>query len=94
MVYTGDYFGLRGLIKGHVQGVGFRYHTRLQAKRLGICGWVRNLPDGSVEVCMYGTEKQLNAMKSWLECGPEHAIVNEVLFTEVAPENFSYFAIY
>lgn len=50
------------LVTGDVQGVGFRYRARYAAEGLGVTGWVRNLPDGSVELEAQGTEQQLNRM--------------------------------
>jgi len=64
---------LRITISGQVQGVGFRYYTKLQADKLGITGWVRNLDDGRVETCICGSEDQLTRMQTWLKHGPESA---------------------
>lgn len=65
-------------VSGQVQGVFFRASTREQAIRLGVTGWVRNLPDGRVEVFACGDEDALSALLAWLEQGPEHANVNRV----------------
>lgn len=46
--------------KGTVQGVGFRYTVRMIAKRLGLCGWVKNLPDGRVEAFAQGEPADIN----------------------------------
>jgi acylphosphatase len=46
-------------ISGRVQGVGFRYFTRTNAKEMALTGWVRNLPDGKVEVLAFGPENEL-----------------------------------
>lgn len=49
-------------IQGRVQGVGFRYYTQREAKRIGIVGWVRNCADGSFETLICGNENQTQAM--------------------------------
>lgn len=66
------------LVSGLVQGVFFRAATREQAKRLGVTGWVRNLPDGRVEVLACGERGQLEALVEWLHEGPPHANVSGV----------------
>ena len=54
---------------GYVQGVGFRWRASSSARRLGISGWVRNLPDGSVEMEAEGTEKAIDDMILAIEKG-------------------------
>ncbi|UVE16606.1 acylphosphatase [Pseudomonas sp. LS44] len=66
---------MHGYVRGHVQGVGFRQHTEEQAERLNLDGWVRNLPDGAVEVLFEGEEDAVNELAAWLEKGPERAKV-------------------
>jgi acylphosphatase len=68
----------RFYISGMVQGVGFRFFAQRVAERLGIAGYVKNLPDGRVEVYAIGTEKQLRAMRGELKRGPRAASVDEV----------------
>jgi acylphosphatase len=68
----------RFVVKGHVQGVGFRWATREQALQLGLCGWVQNCNDGSVEVLAKGAENTLSSFKSWLWKGPSGSRVSEV----------------
>jgi len=81
-------------IEGSVQGVGFRYHTRNKAIELGIRGWVRNCPDGSVEACLCGGQNQIEAMKVWLAHGPNWATVNAIRFSPFSPaENLNDFSI-
>ena len=65
-------------VAGMVQGVGFRWFARERARRLGLAGWVRNLPDGSVEVAAAGDEGQLDLLRSELQRGPNGATVSEV----------------
>jgi acylphosphatase len=69
---------LHARIEGMVQGVGFRYSTVRQARRLGLTGYVRNLPDGSVEVVAEGEEDLLKRLSSWLRQGPPGAYVRNV----------------
>jgi acylphosphatase len=65
-------------VHGQVQGVAFRHHTRLRALELDLHGYVRNLPDGSVEVFAEGEEERLRELERWLACGPRGAEVGEV----------------
>jgi acylphosphatase len=67
------------LVKGNVQGVGYRYFTILVAEKIGVNGYVRNLYNGNVEVYAIGTEEQLDELKNKLETGPSHAYVEEVV---------------
>ena len=66
------------LVDGVVQGVGFRYFTERTARRYGLSGWVRNLPDGRVEVEVEGEEGILNAFLGDVRRGPPHAHVTDV----------------
>ena len=63
---------------GRVQGVGFRAAAVRQAHLLGVTGWVRNDPDGSVEVLLQGGHDRVDRMLSWLHVGPPGARVAEV----------------
>jgi acylphosphatase len=65
-------------VSGWVQGVYFRATTRERALGLGLSGWVRNTPDGAVEVLACGEEEKLAALEAWLWRGPEHARVVSV----------------
>ncbi|MGQ7845162.1 acylphosphatase [Granulosicoccus sp. 3-233] len=73
-------------IRGRVQGVGFRYWTQREAQRLGLSGWVRNLPDRSVEAGASGSSEQLNEFERWLQHGPPGARVDQ-LEASVVEEN-------
>ena len=68
---------LRALVKGRVQGVGFRFTVEMQATRLGLKGYVRNLPEGSVEVVAEGEEQALLQLLQFLRRGPRGAFVAE-----------------
>ena len=69
-----------------VQGVGFRYFTRDLAERLGLGGYVRNLPDGRVEVYAIGTPEQHRKLLAAIERGPSGAIVTEIEQENVAAD--------
>ena len=65
-------------ISGRVQGVGFRWFVREEARRLGLSGWVTNLPDGEVEVRAGGEGNSLERLRRALEVGPTGAQVQAV----------------
>lgn len=73
-------------ISGRVQGVYFRATTRERALRLGLTGWVRNRPDGAVEVLACGEEAKLAALEAWLRRGPDLARVVSVERQAAEPE--------
>jgi acylphosphatase len=75
----------RFVVRGRVQGVGFRWFVEREAQILGIAGWVRNDPDGSVEVLAIGTPEQLSGLRSSLEEGPRAARVDDVEESEAEP---------
>ncbi|MGB9833924.1 MAG: acylphosphatase [bacterium] len=74
---------LRVIIKGYVQGVGFRYWAYRHATSLGIKGYVRNRPDGSVEVLASGDQETVDHFLSLLRRGPSSALVEELEIDEV-----------
>jgi acylphosphatase len=80
-------------VSGEVQGVGFRYFTRLRARELGLSGWVQNLPDGRVEVWVEGPEPVVAQMLAWLRGGPPSARVGELEVREEPPERFERFEV-
>ena len=65
-------------ISGQVQGVFFRDSTRQKAQALKLKGWVKNLPDGSVEALFEGPSEKVREMLGWCEEGPRHASVENV----------------
>ena len=69
---------VRLIIEGRVQGVWFRESTRREAVALGVTGWVRNLPDRTVEVLTEGPEQQVKQLVSWCGHGPSAARVDMV----------------
>lgn len=86
-VQTGMMIRKRVIVRGQVQGVGFRWHTRAQAARLGLRGWVRNVPDGSVEAHLEGAERDVDRMLDWLRHGPDYAEVDSIQVTDADPED-------
>lgn len=77
---------VRYIVSGRVQGVFFRASTRDQARSLGLHGWVRNLPDGRVEVVASGDDAALSSLAAWLWQGPPSARVDAVAVEECAAE--------
>lgn len=75
----------RYLVRGRVQGVGFRWFVEREARTLGVAGWVRNRTDGTVEVLAMGSKEQLSNLHSRLRQGPRAARVDEVEIDETQP---------
>jgi acylphosphatase len=69
-------------VTGLVQGVYFRDYTRKEAQRLGLSGWVRNRPDGTVEAVLEGEAETVAQMLAWLHRGSPQAEVREVRVSE------------
>jgi acylphosphatase len=65
-------------ITGRVQGVGFRYFATKKAEELNLNGWVKNMPDGSVEVMLSGDDKLIEEMLKHLRMGPRSARVDDI----------------
>lgn len=74
----------RLIIRGRVQGVGFRESMRWEAERLDVSGWVRNRRDGTVEAVVDGEADAVAAILAWARRGPAAAHVAEVIVTETA----------
>lgn len=66
------------VVRGRVQGSGFRYYTQTEAMRLGLSGYVRDMPDNSIEIEAEGAEDSLAELLEWLETGPTWAEVESV----------------
>ncbi len=73
---------IRCVVGGRVQGVFFRASTVERARRLGLAGWARNLPDGTVEVVAAGPHEALGELTQWLWQGPRLARVRSVAIEE------------
>lgn len=84
---------VRAVVRGRVQGVGFRYSTADAARRLGVAGHVRNLPDGSVEAVLEGADDDVAAVLTFLRAGPPAARVTAVTVTDVVPRGETHFRI-
>ena len=80
-------------IEGIVQGVGFRYYTYRLAKRYGVKGYVRNMPDGSVEVVAEGEDPKLSEFLQEVAKGPSSAVVTGVEIKEIEPFGYESFEI-
>jgi len=65
-------------ITGRVQGVWFRQSTKQTADKFGVCGWIRNNPDRSVEAVLEGPRPAIQAVIDWCQHGPDLAIVEHV----------------
>ncbi len=77
---------VRVLVRGSVQGVGFRYETVSRATSLGLGGWVRNRPDGAVEAVFEGPSDRVDSMVGWCRRGPSGAHVEDVETTHEPPQ--------
>ena len=73
------------VVKGRVQGVGFRWFVADEARRLDLAGWVRNNRDGSVELCAMGDEVALTTLREVVAKGPAGASVASVESVESVP---------
>jgi acylphosphatase len=80
-------------VRGRVQGVAFRWSTRAEARRLGVDGWVRNLPDGSVEAVLEGPADAVARAEAFCGVGPPAARVDGVDARDEAPEGLAGFEI-
>ena len=80
-------------VSGRVQGVAFRWEAQHAAEKLGVSGWVRNEPDGSVVAHVEGEPDAVNDMVVWLRAGPPAARVSNVAVRDAAPTGASSFEI-
>ena len=78
-------------VHGRVQGVFYRHWTVDTARRLGLAGWVRNCPDGSVAAHVEGEEPAVRRMIELMRSGPPAAMVERMDEEECAPEHFAGF---
>ena len=84
---------LHVVVSGRVQGVWFRDSMRRQAERLGLAGWVRNLPDGNVEAVFEGAADAVERLSVWCHHGPPGARVTSVVPRNEPPEGLTGFRI-
>lgn len=80
-------------IKGRVQGVGFRYQTENAAKKFGIKGYVKNIPDGSVYIEACGQKRNLELFLEWCKNGPAVARVTVISVSDLPYRSFEDFNI-
>ena len=80
-------------VTGRVQGVSFRWYAAREATRLGLVGWIRNEPDGSVRAHAEGAVDAVEAFVAWCEQGPPAARVEGVTVTDVEPSGATSFDI-
>ncbi|OZI55051.1 acylphosphatase [Bordetella genomosp. 5] len=69
---------LHVIVRGKVQGVGYRHATVRRAHLVGATGWVQNMEDGTVEALIQGTPDQVDQMLEWLRRGPPAAVVTDI----------------
>jgi len=81
-------------IRGFVHGVSFRSSMAKLASDLGVRGWVRNLPDGTVEAFLEGDEKKVKRMVDWAKFGPPRARVDRLEVEPATPRNHRDFRIH
>lgn len=86
-------YAARIRVRGLVQGVSFRASFARVASDLGVRGWVKNLPDGSVEAFVQGEKYAVMEMVRWSRRGPPRARVEKVDLEEVTPRDFYGFRI-
>jgi acylphosphatase len=70
---------MRVRVSGRVQGVWYRETCREMASRLGVAGWVRNDPDGTVVAVLEGEDADVDRLLDWMRTGPPHAVVADVV---------------
>jgi acylphosphatase len=83
----------RVLVRGFVQGVGFRYSAAAVARTRGVAGWIRNRPDGAVEAVFEGEDDAVESMLEWCERGPRGAEIDAVEVSVEPPEDLQRFEI-
>jgi acylphosphatase len=83
----------RIVVSGQVQGVFFRDTTLRRAEALGVAGWVRNCPDGSVEVVAEGDEDAVESLLEYCREGPPRAEVSGVDISDESPEGLRGFEV-
>ena len=84
---------VRLTIFGKVQGVGFRFYTKRKARDLGLCGWVKNMTDGTVYVEAEGEQQDLATFVDWCHLGPEWSDVRKVQQQEIPLQGFEGFVV-
>lgn len=88
-----DVRAVHAVVAGRVQGVGYRYSCMQQATALGVAGWVRNLPDGTVELWAEGPSPAVDDLLAWCHEGPAWGHVERVEADPVAPAGHTGFHV-
>ena len=83
----------RVLVRGSVQGVGFRYSAAHAASTRGVTGWVRNCADGAVEAVFEGDADAVESMVRWCEQGPRGAQIDGIDVFDEPPEDLQRFEV-
>ena len=83
----------RFVVRGVVQGVGFRYFAVRMAEAFDIAGYVRNSPDGSVEIVASGSQDNIRSFREQIEIGPTHGRVDRVEEAELQDQRFDGFRV-
>lgn len=73
------------VIGGRVQGVGFRYFALNKALQFNITGWVKNTPEGKVEIEASGELQNINTFVDWMKTGPARAVIKTFSVSEIEP---------
>ncbi|HZM39464.1 MAG TPA: acylphosphatase [Acidimicrobiales bacterium] len=84
---------VRAVVSGRVQGVWYRESCRREAERLGVGGWVRNRPDGRVEIEAEGPRPAVDALLTWAGIGPPRAVVDRMAVDDRPPLGESRFRV-
>ena len=86
---------IHAIVHGRVQGVFFRDFTRKEAQGLALCGWVKNLPEGTVEVLFQGSPEEVDRLLAWLYVGSPMSAVTKVESREqVANPELTFFEVH
>jgi acylphosphatase len=88
-----EFVSFHAVVRGQVQGVGFRYFARQRAEVHGVSGFVRNLPDGSVELHAEGPPAALSAFEADVRRGPSFGRVEEAVVTSMKSRGYQGFEI-
>jgi acylphosphatase len=81
------------VVRGRVQGVFFRADGRDRARSLGLSGWIRNNPDGTVEAAFEGEDERVDSMVEWCRRGPAGAVVEAADVSWEEPQGESGFLV-
>lgn len=77
---------ISAVVVGRVQGVGYRYSTQRVGTELGLAGWVRNRPDGTVEIWAQGNDAEVDRLVEFLGTGPPACRVTSLIVNDTDPD--------